>query len=197
MRQCNAIAAIVGVFLTTFGAGNLASAATVPFAENFSGPAPDFTFSSSNVNVTALVGADVLTVDSAPGTGGQAINGLVNISNADAKPIIMQTDITPTAWLPNGGSSPGFLAFTTNPASGAFPSGPNSGFLADITFPTSANTGTIRILDCANALATIVDSAAIPFVAGSLALNETYHLTFTATPTGVGLVNLSLTRTAS
>jgi hypothetical protein len=195
MKECNAIAAIVGVFLTTVGIGNVVSAASVPFTENFSGSAPDFTFTSSNANVTALVGADVLTIDSALGTGGQSLNALVNISNADAMPIVMQTDITPTAWIATGNSSAGFLAFSTNPAAGAFPSGPNSGYLADITFPSATSAGSIRILDCANALATIVDSTSIPFAAGSLALNEPYHLTFKATPAGVGFVNLSLTIT--
>jgi hypothetical protein len=124
------------------------------------------------------------------------MNPLVNISNAAGVPIRMDIDITPTVWISNGGSSAGFLAFSSNPAAGAFPSttGANSGYLADITFPTTAIPGgTIRILDSASGNATIVASA--QFAAGSLALNETYHLTFTATPGLGGVLDLSLTVT--
>jgi hypothetical protein len=192
MRECNARVAIAGVFLLTIGVGNLAVGAEIPFVEDFSSGAPDFTYSSSNANVTAVVGSDVLTVDSALGTGGQAINALVNISNANGMPIVMDTEITPTAWHATGGSSAGFLAFSTNPALGAFPGGANSGYLADITFPTSTSTGAIRIFDSAS-VTTIVQSAV--FAAGSLALTETYHLTFTATPGLGGVLDLSLTIT--
>jgi hypothetical protein len=186
---------MVGAVLLTIGTQSSASAATIPFVEDFSGSAPDFTFSSSSANVTATVGSGVLTIDSAPGTGGQALNALVNISNGNGSPVVMDTDIMPTVWFANGGHTAGFLAFSTNPAAGAFPSGPNSGYLADITFPTSTSNGSIRILDCANALATIVSSSATPFSAGSLALNEAYHLTFTATPGLGGVLDLSLTIT--
>jgi len=193
VRKCNAIAAIIGVFLFLGGDGSLAIGAAVPFAEDFSGSAPDFTYSSSSEeNVTAVVGSGVLTVDSALNTGAQAINVLVDISNANGIPIVMDTDITPTAWVATGGSTPGFLAFSTNPAEGAFPSGPNSGYLADITFPTTTNTGTIRLFDFAVG-GNIVQSA--QFAAGSLALDETYHLTFTATPGLGGVLDLSLTIT--
>jgi hypothetical protein len=186
--------AIVGAFLIFIGVGNLAIGATIPFAEDFDDDAaPDFTYSSTSANITAVVGSDVLTVDHVLGSSTQAINALVNISNAAGMSIVMDTDITPTAWLATGGSSVGFLAFSTNPALGAFPSGPNSGYLADITFPTSTNTGTIRILDAASGATTIVQSA--QFAAGSLALNETYHLTFTATPGLGGVLDLSLTIT--
>jgi hypothetical protein len=195
MRRCNLKKAFAGLFLVAIGVGDTAIGAEIPFVENFSGAAPDFTFSSSSVNVTGVVGSDVLTIDSAVNTGGQSINALVNISNANGLPIVMSTDITPTAWVANGGSSAGFLAFSTNPAAGVFPSGANSGYLADITFPTSTNTGTIRILDFAsgppNAPTTIVQST--PFPAGSLTVNETYHLTFTATPGIGGVLDLSLT----
>lgn len=189
-----AMVALAGAFLTSAGGMSLATAATVPFAEDFSGAAPDFTYSSSSVNLAGVVGGGVLTIDSAPGTGGQSINALVNISNATGQGVVMETDIKPTAWIATGGSSAGFLAFSTNPASGAFPSGPNSGFLADIVFPQAGN-GLIRILDASNGLATVIDSSSTPFAVGSLALNETYHLALSVTPAGVGFVNLSLTIT--
>jgi hypothetical protein len=183
---------IVGVLLMTVGFGNFAGGATIPFVEDFSSGAPDFGYSSSSANVTPNVGSGVLTVDSLVNTGGQAINALVNISNANGLAIVMDTDITPTAWVATGGSTAGFLAFSTNPALGAFPGGANSGYLADILFPTTTSAGGIRIFNNETA-ANIIVSA--PFAAGSLVLNETYHLSFTATPGLGGVLNLSLTIT--
>jgi hypothetical protein len=179
---------LVGAILLTTGVGNLAMGASIPFVENFSGAAPDFLYSSSNANVTATVGSDVLTIAGAPGTGGQALNALVNINNANNASIVMKTDFKITDWLINGNGSAGFLAFSTNPAAGALPSGANSGYLADIVL--LATGGSIRILDLSNGLATVA-SGALP--TNALVANETYQLTFTATPAGVGLLDLSLT----
>lgn len=189
-------AAIAGLFLVFDGANQLATGATIPFTEDFDdNSAPDFTF-SSGAALTPVLAGGVFTVDAGPNASGQAMNPLVNISNATGLSIVMDIDITPTTWVSNGGSSAGFLAFSSNPAAGAFPSttGANSGYLADITFPTTALPGgSIRILDSATGNAAIVTSA--PFATGSLALNETYHLTFTATPGLAGVLDLSLTIT--
>ena len=193
VRKCNAIAAIIGVFLFLGGDGSLAIGAAVPFAEDFSGSAPDFTYSSSSGNVTAVVGSDVLTIDSTLATGGQALNAMVDISNADGMPIVMEMDITPIDWLANGGHSSGFLAFSTNPELGLLPGGPNSGYLADFVM-SSVGAGYIRLFNLAS-VATIVDSQSTLFPSGSLAVNETYRLTFTATPGLGGVLDLSLTIT--
>jgi hypothetical protein len=184
---------IVGAMLLTVGVGNLATAATIPFVEDFNDNlAPDFTF-SSGAALTPVLAGGVLTIDAGPNASGQAMNPLVNISNATGLPIQMDIDITPTTWISNGNSSAGFLAFSTNPAAGAFPSGANSGYLADIVFPsTAAPGGSIRFFD--NAGVTVFVQSA-QFAAGSLALNETYHLTFTATPGLGGVLDLSLTIT--
>lgn len=187
---------IVGASLLTMGIGN-AIGASIPFTEDFSGSAPDVGYTSSHVNVVSSVSGGVLKIDgnpspSGPTTGGQAMNALVNIDNANGIPIVMKSSITPTDWLANGGHSSGFLAFSTNPAAGAFPSGPNSGYLTDFVISASG-AGFIRILDAASGLASIVDTSASPFPAGSLAANETYHLTFTATPRMDGRLDLSLT----
>jgi hypothetical protein len=191
MKKCNALAAIVGTFLLTGGAGSPAFGATIPFAEDFDdNSAPDFDFSSSSANVTAVVDSGMLTIDSTLGTGAQAMNALVDISNANSLPIVMEIDITPTVWLANGGHSAGFIAFSTNPAAGAFPSGPNSGYLADFVM-SGSGAGYIRMIDFASGLTTITQSDAFP--TGSLAVNETYHLTFTATPGLGGVLDLSLT----
>jgi hypothetical protein len=192
MRACNFVGVLAAALLAVLPSDH-ATAATIPFVEDFDdNAAPDFAFSSSNVGVTAAVASGVLTVDSVLNTGGQAINALVNIGNANGVPIVMETDITPTAWVATGGSTAGFLAFSTNPALGAFPGGVNSGYLADITFATSTNTGTIRIFDNAS-VNTLLQSAQFP--AGALALTETYHLKFTATPGLGGVLDLSLTIT--
>jgi hypothetical protein len=195
MRAFNFVGVLAAALLAVLP-GDHTTAATIPFVEDFNDNlAPDFTF-SSGAALTPVLAGGVLTIDAATNASGQAMNPLVNISNAAGVPIRMDIDITPTVWISNGGSSAGFLAFSSNPAAGAFPSttGANSGYLADITFPTTAIPGgTIRILDSASGNATIVASA--QFAAGSLALNETYHLTFTATPGLGGVLDLSLTVT--
>ena len=184
---------IVGAMLLTMGVGNLAIGATIPFAEDFSGAALDFGYSSSAATLTATVGSGVLTLDSTPATGGRSLNALVNISNANGLAIVMETDITPTVWHANGGgSSGGLLAYSTNPALGAFPGGPDSGYIADIVFPISTNQGFIRIFDNAS-VTTLVQS--VEFAANSLLQNEPYHLLFTATPGIGGVLDLSLTIT--
>ena len=194
MRACNFVGILAAALLAVLLSDH-ATAATIPFVEDFDdNAAPDFTYSATTANITPVVGGGVLTIDHTLGASTQAINALVNISGANGVPIVMDTDITPTIWHTAGGNSGGFLAFSTNPALGAFPSGANSGYLADIVLPTNTSAGFIRIFNNATAT-TIIDSSASPFAAGSLALNETYHLTFTATPAGLGLVNLSLTLT--
>lgn len=190
MRECNAIAAIIGAFLL-LNCGSLAGGAEVPFTDDFSSGAPDFNFSSSSANVVAILG-DALLIDSALGTGSHSMNALVDISNADGIPIVIKTEIMPIDFLANGGHSTGFMAFTTNPDAGVFPSGPNSGYLADVVIATSG-TGFIRLIDFASGITTITDSSATPFPAGSIAVNETYQLIFNATPRMDGFLDLSLT----
>ena len=192
MRACNFVGILAAALLAVLPSDH-ATAATIPFVEDFNDDlAPDFTFSSGTALTPVLAGG-VLTIDAATNASGQAMNPLVNIDNATGMSIRMDIDITPTAWISNGGSAAGFLAFSTNPAAGAFPSGANSGYLADLVFPTTAAPGgSIRFFDNAS-VTTFVQSA--QFAPGALALNETYHLTFTATPGLGGVLDLSLTIT--